>query len=232
MRKFAALLTLACASTSLAGVSFQVVPNPGASALDTVTNEHFSYDLVLTMTGGDDWTSSSISAAIAGGDMATFNPRNSAAKPAAKGSETTTTLHGAYVSTPNDVPNTSVDGSIASTLGFAGTTSWLAASLSATWFDTSANPAVYTDPDTGEPITLPPYDKFTVLRITLRQPVALDSLTLVDTGTTVATINTNTTVKSTGGTLQPFSFKVYRVPEPTTLSLLALGGLAGLIRRR
>ena len=82
--------------------------------------------------------------------------------------------------------------------------SWTSTSVTADWFDSTAIP--------GDGSWY------------------LGSLTLLTTGTWSGTVSGGYTVASTGGYLWSYSFDI-PIPEPGSLALLALGGLA-LIRRR
>lgn len=89
-------------------------------------------------------------------------------------------------------------------IGFAGTPNFLATSVDATWFDTPTNGGG---------------GSWVLARLTV---------TGLQTGWVLKVDGTHTTVKGQA-TLFPFSFTV---PEPSSLSLLVLGGVAALIRRR
>lgn len=78
----------------------------------------------------------------------------------------------------------------------------------------------------------------TLARITFQVPLANSNLTVVTAGGAapsgmqlfaVIRGKSTTNVNSDGN---GFGWDIYQVPEPSTMALLALGGLAGLIRRR
>jgi hypothetical protein len=218
MKKALAGIVLALfASTTYATITHNVVAVDNSSGRPT-DFDYFTWDLRFIVTGNDDWTTSDIVATIMAGETAnvTFNPRVSSLRPPVVEGEEPSTWSGKYrnmVSTPLDWPNTLDSGN--STLGTVAVSA-SDSKLEATWFDTST----VLDPT------------FTGFRLTLRQVLGMQPLTLQDTGNLVATVAGRYAAKNTGGTLFPYAFNIYRVPEPTTLALLALGGLAGLIRRR
>ncbi len=220
MRKvLVGLFVVFAASAAYATITHNVVPVDNSSGRPT-DFDYFTWDLVHIVRGTDDWTTTDIIAEIDDDELAnvTWNPRTSALRPPAVDGSPPGTWSGRFrnmVSTPQDWPNT-LD-SADSTLGtVANDTSNQDKRLAITWFDTST---VF-DPT------------FTAFRLTLRQKLGLLPLTLANTGDRVATVRGRYAAKNTGGTLFSYEFDIYRVPEPTALALLALGGLAGLLRRR
>jgi len=212
-------LVAALASTALAGISSYVVmnnPNDGNQPTDF---DYYTFDLHVTLSNGDDWTSTSLDAAITSGD-AQFNPRRVNLKPATPPGDGPPAKWadrwGNQASTGNDWPNTFDNSN--SSYATAGTISSSATSLSITWFDTGDDSGLFTD--------------FVNFRMTLSQNKGMNPLTLQVTNQLVGSASGKYSSKQGGGSLFPYSFNIYRTPEPTTLALLALGGLAGLIRRR
>jgi hypothetical protein len=208
------LFVVFAASAAYATITHSVVPVDNSSGRPT-DFDYFTWDLVHKVTGRDDWTTTDIIATIVDPDV-TWNPRTSGLRPPPVEDGEPGTWAGKFrnmVSTPLDWPNTLNNGD--STLGTVAVSA-SDTELKATWFDTST---VF-DPT------------FTAFRLTLRQKLGMEPLTLAETGILVAKVEGRYAAKNTGGTLFPYSFNIYRVPEPTTLALLALGGLAGLIRRR
>jgi hypothetical protein len=207
------------ASTAYATITHNVVIVDNSSGRPT-DFDYYTFDLRFIVRGNDDWTTSDIIAEIDADEVAnvTWNPRTSALRPPAVEDAEPSTWSAKFrnmVSTPQDWPNTL--NSSNSTLGtVANDTSNQDKMLAITWFDTST----VLDPS------------FTGFRLTLRQTVGLQPLTLANTGDRVALVKGRYAAKNTGGTLFSYEFGIYRVPEPTALALLALGGLAGLIRRR
>lgn len=218
MKKALAGIVLALfASTAYATITHSLVAVDNSNGRPT-DFDYYTWDLRFTLTGNDDWTTSAIIANIEADEVAnvTFNPRTSSLRPPAVEGEEPSTWSAKYrnmVSTPQDWPNT-LD-SANSTLGTVDVAA-SDSSLKATWFDTSTvlNAA------------------FTGFRLTLRQTRGMQPLTLENTGDLVATFSGQYAAKNSGGSLFPYAYSIYRVPEPTALALLALGGLAGLIRRR
>jgi hypothetical protein len=228
MRKICVLLSLALASSAMATITFSVVPNAAAkTALDAAgpgfaTSEFFVFDVMFQMTPDDDWTSTHMFGTIDAGDPASFIPRLAQLKaplnpdPDVDPPLTAAQSYGNMASTPNDWPNVTTPGSPGSSLATVGTTVSMDKSLEVTWFDTATNNGA----------------SFVGFRLTLRQLKAEEDLTLSTTTDLVATYTSTTTTVLGGGSLTSFGFSVYRVPEPATLGVLALGGLASLLRRR
>jgi hypothetical protein len=180
MRKFAAIIALASAASAFAGVATKAQQaNPVGLPPGTQ-----AWDLVITVSGGDDWTSASTNSVSGGGW--TFTDPNPAVN--------------FYLPGFNDA-DTWCTAPDASTLGFAEALSVTANSLKATWFDTG---------NKGD-------GTYTIARI------------VMNPGAGAVEINGAHTAKLSGGTLIPYSVII---PEPSTIGLLVLGGLAGLIRRR
>lgn len=88
----------------------------------------------------------------------------------------------------------------------------------------------YTGP-LGGPYTSLAADWFDTLTVATQGTDAIARFMFGGLDAGIATITGKVSAKNSGATLFPYSFQV-GIPEPTTLSLLALGGLAGLIRRR
>lgn len=211
------LFVVLAASTALATITHDVVPVDNSSGRPT-DFDYFTWDLRHILTGRDDWTTTAIVATIEADETAfvSFNPRTSSLRPPPVEDSEPGTWSAKFrnmVSTPSDWPNTLNNGG--SSLGTVDVSASDSA-LKATWFDTN------TDFDVS----------FTAFRLTLRQTLGMQPLTLTDTGDLVARVEGKYAAKNSGGSLFDYRFNIYRVPEPTTLALLALGGLAGLIRRR
>ncbi len=218
MRKvLVGLFVVFAASAAYATITHSVVVVDNSSGRPT-DFDYFTWDLLHIVTGRDDWTTSDIYAVIDADERGNviWQPRASGLWPPFVEGEPPPTWDRKFrnmISSPLDWPNT-LDSS-ASTLG---ATPILTDdhTLGITWFDLST---VY-DPT------------FTAFRLTLRQSLGMLPLTLEDTGDRVATVRGRYAAKNSGGTLFPYEFDIYRVPEPTALALLALGGLAVLLRRR
>jgi hypothetical protein len=227
MRKLCVLLSLALASSAMASISFTVVPDLACKAsLDAAgpgfaTSEFFVYNVRFALTTGDDWTSTHATVtSLSDPDFlpraaqlkAPVNPDPDMGDPPLTAAQACANM----ASTPNDYPNDLTPGSPSSSLATVGTTVSTNKLMDVTWFDTTTNNGV----------------TFTGFRVTLRQLKEMDDLTLDLTPNLIATYASTTTTVAGGGSLTAFAFNIYRVPEPHTLSLLALGGLAALIRRR
>jgi len=203
------------ASAAHATMSYHVVPVDNSIGQPT-DFDYFTWDLRFILTGNDDWSMADAIAVIDDDEVAnvTWNPRTSHLRPPAVNGQPPPTWDEKFrnmVSTPLDWPNT-LDSS-ASTLATAASAS--DAKLMVTWYDSSTVLDV----------------EFTAFRLTLRQTLNMLPLTLAKTGDHVAKVWGRYAAKNTGGTLFFYEFDIYRVPEPTALALLALGGLAGLLRR-
>jgi hypothetical protein len=184
MRKFVAVsIALATSAAALADVATTAqktaVPGlpPGAEA----------WDLMITVSGNDDWTSASMDSVQNAGGASFLDP-NPAVNFYLKGFNDADT----WCTSPDP-----------GTLGFASALVVAPGSVKATWFDTG---------NTGD-------GSWTIARIVV-QPGS--------PGWT-ATLKGAHTAKNSQGTLLPYSIVI---PEPSTLGLLVLGGLATLIRRR
>jgi len=219
MKKLATLAMLVgTASLALAsGTTYLQLVNNGGYIHSGL--EVDSVDLRLDMSDADDWTSTIFTATLLQPDK-TLNPRTSTLAPAAWfDGDPPLTGQNAYRnqrSSPSNWPNDYEDDtSISGLLPGGSVTDTAFTSIG--WFDTNV--------DDGA--------DFTLFRFAIRNNQAgKPDLTLANTGIPVLRIVGTHTFSDSGGTLIPFDLTVYQVPEPTTLALLALGGLAGLIRRR
>lgn len=197
MRNFlCAILAAGFVAAASADISTSLVEVPNGLGAGSAT-----YDLKVTVSGGDDWTSTSMKSSISGGtyynDALGGNSQpNPALFPFAPNLQWDT-----FATQPEGWPNVGGQGA---GIGFAGTPVFGNTSIDATWFDTPTNGGDGT---------------FTLARISVQG---------LQAGWVLKLDGAHTTVKG-GATLYPYSFTV---PEPSTLGLLVLGGLAGLIRRR
>lgn len=180
-----------------------------------------TFDLKVTTTGTDDWTSTNMQAVISDNSKHWYNDAfggngtpNPAFIPIAPSLAFDT-----FVTSPGSYPNTN-DGTAP---GFAQPPAPVfdRATTSAIWFDTvNSADGMYT------------IARLTIFSDTDRPPLTAAVLGTPGLGALVATIQGTTTAKNSGGQLLSFAFGLYQVPEPATLSLLVLGGLVGLVRRR
>ena len=181
-----------------------------------------AFDLKVNIPAGDDWTSTAINAEILVNDKHWYkdalgantqpNPAFFAVFPSLQWDT--------FFTTPGGWPNTAGQGA---TPGFAQPPAPTISRnlVEAIWFDTV---------NTGG-------GNWTIARLTLwsqnpRDRYEVGPLGATGLGALVARVTGTTTHAVGGGTLVPFSLGIYQIPEPATLSLLALGGLVGLIRRR
>ncbi len=208
------------ASAAYAAITHSVVAVDNSSGRPTDA-DYYTWDLLFIVTGRDDWTVADIFAEIDADEIAnvTWNPRTTALKPPPVRGSPPPTWDEKFrnmVSSPLDWPNTldNADSTLATT---ANDTSNQDKKLAIVWFDTST----VRDP--------PP---FTAFRLTLRQVLGMEALTLANTGDHVAKVRGRYTGLHNQNSLLNYEFDIYRVPEPKALALLALGGLAGLLRRR
>jgi len=212
-----AMLVGFAASALATGTTYlQLVDNGGFTSSGQRVD---SVDLRLDMGADDDWTSTILTATVGGVDKV-LQPRVSTLEPASWfDGDPQLTGASAYRnqrSSPSNWPNDYQDDTSISNM-LPGAVVSDTAFTNIGWFDTNT--------DDGA--------DFTLFRFALRTSNAnKPALTLANTGVIALTINGTHTMADSGGTLIPFSLTVYQVPEPATLGLLALGGLAGLIRRR
>ncbi len=217
MRKVLVGLCVAfAASAAHATISYHVVPVDNSIGNPT-DFDYFTWDLRFVLTGNDDWSMADAYAWIDADEVpfVTWNPRTSDLKPPVVSGQPPPGWDEKFrnmVSSPLDWPNT-LDSSASTLFSVASTSD---AKLLVTWGDASTVLDV----------------EFTAFRLTLRQMLGMLPLTLAKTGDHVAKVMGRHAAKNTGGTLFLFEFDIYRVPEPRALALLALGGLAGLFRRR
>lgn len=203
----AALSFVAAANATL---THQLVSVANGGALPANT---FTYDLKVVVSGQDDWTSSATTAQLSGGKTFYQNSfggnttPNPAFFPLAPELQWDT-----FATQPGSYPNSN-DGTSPGTFG------------TTTVDGDTFNIGVLDTANTGD-------GTFTIARYSIVSPPNRPGLTLANTGLVVGTLSGTTTAKNSGGTLIPYSFNIYQVPEPATLSLLVLGGLAGLLRRR
>lgn len=212
-----AILVAFASSALVGGVTYLQLVNNGGYTHSGL--EVDSVDLRLDMDGNDDWTSTVLTATLVQPEK-TLNPRTSTLAPAAWfDGDPPLTGQNAYRnqrSSPSNWPNDFEDDTSISGLLPGGTVTDTAFT-SIGWFDTNT--------DDGA--------DFTLFRFAIRNNQAgKPDLTLTNTGIPVLTITGTHTFRNSAGTLIPFSLTVYQVPEPATMGLLALGGLAGLLRRR
>ncbi len=202
---FAAAIVLAAGSVATAAMShfIELVDNTsgyGDSQAPTTPN-HYTFDLKVNVSGGDDWTSSEGNLAVSSGTLYQ-HPFGSDADPSQA-------LINSFPALAYDsffaAPGTLFDGVNAP--GFAAGPVWTPTSVSATWFDT---------PDTGNGV-------FTIARFTIIAPD-------VPGNGLLGNISGTSTAKLTGGQLLPYDLDLV-VPAPGSAALLGLAGLALRRRR-
>jgi hypothetical protein len=202
---FAAAIVLAAGSVASADLMHYVelVDNSSGQGdtLSPITADHYTFDLKVDVTGGDDWTSSAVTGTLSTG---TFYQHalggNGDPSPALIG-----IYPGLAFDSFFDSPPTLLDGNGPG--GFASGPTWTDSTVDATWFDVD---------DTGD-------GTYTIARFTVFAE-NLPGNGLV--GTLVGT----STAKLTGGDLLPFDLDMI-VPAPGSAMLLGLAGLAIRRRR-
>jgi hypothetical protein len=179
---FAAAIVLTAGSIAAAGVSHSIMAVDNMSGYgDTqapTSADHYTFDLMITVTGGDDWTSSAADVVLTSG---TFFQH-----PFGGDAEPNSALFGSFPALEYDSffasPAALFDGA---NPGFASGPDWTDTTVSATWFDT---------PDDGD-------GTFTIARFTILAPT-------VPGDGVLGSIVGSSTAKLTGGDLIAFNLPI------------------------
>ncbi len=220
LKKFlaAGAAALALSAFANAAITHSLQPVAGAfpitsggadsSAPNYTNGQYYVVDLIATVTAGDDWTQTSLSVGGALGARitnGTFFDHPLNAGTASGDNPPNPGLIPLFPALAYDSYYQATDGTNPS---YAGSASNSATARSAVWFSTPPNAGA---------------GSFRVARFTVIVPNP-------GPGAVLTVAGGSTTVQG-GGTITSFNLS-QPIPEPSTLALLGLGGLVGLIRRR
>ncbi len=232
MRNFVATSLVAAMTAAALGAGSSLVQSiptasSGADFSASFNSEHTVFDLNLTSTA--DWTAAEVRVEVVRPDIATIwhasdqtlgsDPNNPGPLDNLLPTTGTAAKTRSY-DTQMGIPNGTLTTANFATTGVSNATDIYGLNpigdiIPLAWFNTSGADA---------------NANFRGLRLTLEHDAATQPLLNTAGGVLVATVVGQT--REAGGVFANFSYSIYAVPEPATVALLGLGGLATLLRRR